>query len=164
MNILNYCWICGEKLFLKYLKNEGAIPFCQKCGEYRFPIFSTAVSMIVENPEKNKILLIQQYQQKSNILVAGYINQGESAEDAVKREVKEEIGISVHEIRFNQSQYFEKSNTLMLNFSCVADTEDLSYINSEEIDQAKFYEINQAVKVIKPKSLAEKFLLAFLKK
>ena len=55
---MKYCFECGTKLIEKTLKNEGNIPYCEKCGEYRFPIFSTAVSMIVKNPAQNKILLI----------------------------------------------------------------------------------------------------------
>ena len=84
---MKYCYECGTKLTERELENEGKIPYCEKCGEYRFPIFSTAVSMIVENPDKNEILLIQQYGRKNNILVAGYVNKGENAENAVMREV-----------------------------------------------------------------------------
>ena len=84
---MKYCFECGTKLIEKPLKNEGNIPYCEKCGEYRFPIFSTAVSMIVKNPDQTKILLIQQYGKGQNVLVAGYINKGENAEHAVEREV-----------------------------------------------------------------------------
>ena len=73
---MKYCVECGTKLIYKELENEGMIPYCEKCHEYRFPIFSSAVSMIILNPDKNKILLIKQYGKPSYILVAGYINKG----------------------------------------------------------------------------------------
>ena len=117
------CYECGTPLVEKYLEKEGMVPYCPKCQQFRFPIFNTAVSMEVLSPDKTRILLIQQYGKKRNILVAGYVNRGESAEQAVAREVKEEIGLTVHDITFNESQFFEPSNTLMLNFSCVADSE-----------------------------------------
>ena len=51
--------------------------------------------MIVLSPNKDKTLFIQQYDKGRNWLVAGYVNKGESAEEAVKRELFEEIGIKV---------------------------------------------------------------------
>jgi len=159
---MKYCVECGTKLEMKYLEGEGEIPFCPNCNEFRFPIFNCAVSMEVMNPDKNKVILIQQYGREFNILVAGYINKGESAEHAVAREVKEELGLNVGEIKFNKSKYFEPSNTLMINFSCVADTEDLSGM-TKEVDKAQWYAFDEAQKAIKQGSLAHEFLLNFLK-
>ncbi len=161
---MHYCFECGTALTQRYLENEGIIPYCETCGVFRFPIFSTAVSIITLNPDRNKILLIQQYGRESNILVAGYINQTESAEQTVARELSEETGLIASEIRFNQSEYFEKSNTLMLNFSCVADKEALYGLNTREVDKAQWFTFEEAEKAIRPHSLAKKFLLSFLQK
>ncbi len=160
---MKYCFECGTKLIEKPLKNEGNIPYCEKCGEYRFPIFSTAVSMIVKNPDQTKILLIQQYGKGQNVLVAGYINKGENAEHAVEREVFEETGLKLCSLRFNKSEYFPNTNTLMLNYSCIAESEDLSALNTEEVDKAEWFTLEDARKNIKPDSLAERFLLSHLK-
>lgn len=159
---MKYCYECGAELIKRPLKNEGIIPYCTKCEQYRFPIFSTAVSMVVQNPSKDKILLIQQYGKKSNVLVAGYVNRGEDTKSAVIREVKEEIGLDVVECDFNKSEFFEPSNTLMLNFSCVVNDESLEGLNTEEVDKAEWFSINDAVKNIKPNSLAQRFLKSFV--
>lgn len=159
---MQYCCKCGAKLKNKYLKNEGMIPFCEHCSEFRFPIYSTAVSMVVQNSNRDKILLIKQYGKPNFVLVAGYINKGEDAENAVKREVMEEIGINVSNIKYNKSKYFSPTNTLMLNFSCVADTEDLSHI-TDEVDFARWLSLQEAKENIMEKSLAKEFLLDFLK-
>lgn len=155
------CYECGTPLIEKYLEKEGMVPYCPKCGQFRFPIFNTAVSMEVLSPDRSRILLIQQYGKKRNVLVAGYINRGESAEHAVAREVKEEIGLTVHDITFHESQFFEPSNTLMLNFSCVADSEDLSGV-TDEVDHAEWYERSETPEAFAQNSLAQHFLLAFL--
>ena len=55
----------------------------------------------MRSTDHSKILLIQQYGKARNILVAGYVNKGESAEEAVVREVKEETGLTVVDYRFN---------------------------------------------------------------
>ena len=68
---MKYCYECGTKLMDKYLEGEGMIPYCEKCGQYRFPIFNMAVSMEVLNPSQDKVILIQQYGRTRNILVAG---------------------------------------------------------------------------------------------
>ena len=159
---MKYCYECGNKLINKELENEGIIPYCEKCGEYRFPIFSTAVSMIVENQDKTKILLIQQYGKKNNVLVAGYINKGENAEAAVIREVMEETGLKVKTLHLNKSEYFKNTNTLMLNYSCTVESESLEHLNTVEVDEAQWFTHEQAVENIKKNSLAERFLLNYL--
>ncbi|MDO5548544.1 MAG: NUDIX domain-containing protein [Eubacteriales bacterium] len=155
---MKYCYDCGTKLIEKYLEGEGMIPYCENCQQYRFPIFNTAVSMEVLNPAQDKVILIQQYGRKQNILVAGYVNRGESAEQAVIREVKEELGLDVGQLRFNKSQFFAGSNTLMINFSCVATSEDLSG-KTDEVDFVRWYTFEEAREHVLHHSLAEKFLL-----
>lgn len=56
---MKYCYECGEKLHMKELEHEGMVPFCESCRAYRFPIFSTAISMVTLNPKRDKILMIQ---------------------------------------------------------------------------------------------------------
>lgn len=159
---MKYCYECGTKLTSKECDGEGIIPYCEKCQTFRFPFFSAAVSMIVQNPSKDKILLIQQYGKKNNVLVAGYINKGENAEEAVVREVKEEIGLNVTVHDFNKSEYFKNTNTLMINFSCVVDNESLDGIDKKEVDKAEWFSFEEARKKIMPNSLAKRFLLNFL--
>jgi NAD+ diphosphatase len=161
--MMNYCMECGTKLEMRFLENEGDVPYCPHCEAFRFPVFSSAVSMVVQNPTKDKILLIKQYDRDFYILVAGYINKGECAEHAVVREVKEETGLNVSSLLFNKSEYFEPSNTLMNNFSCIAESEDLSGV-TKEVDVATWFTIAEAKENIKHGSLAEKFLLSYLDK
>lgn len=160
---MKYCIECGTKLTMKYLESEGKeIPYCESCGQFRFPIFNTAVSMIVTDLKTDKILLIQQYNREFYVLVAGYINKGESVENAVVREVKEETGLDVVKLQFNKTEYYERSNTLMINF--VAYVDDGSKINcNEEVDRYNWFTKDEAKVNIKQGSLAHKFLLNALK-
>lgn len=159
---MNYCVECGTRLILKPLKNEGMIPYCTSCQAFRFPIFSTAVSMLVLSPDKKRVLLIQQYGKGNNVLVAGYVNKGENAESAAVREVLEETGLNVGSLCFTKSEYFPNTNTLMINFACVADSDSLDGINCEEVDKAEWFTLADAREKIKPESLAKKFLINYL--
>ncbi|MBQ3974580.1 MAG: NTP pyrophosphohydrolase, partial [Lachnospiraceae bacterium] len=59
---MEYCMQCGTKLRPVYHETEECdIPYCDTCGDYRFPVFNTAVSMIVTNEDGSRILLIRQY-------------------------------------------------------------------------------------------------------
>ncbi|MCH5203402.1 MAG: NUDIX domain-containing protein [Oscillospiraceae bacterium] len=160
---MKYCYECGTKLVMKELEGEGEVSYCESCKAFRFPIYNTAVSMEVLSPNRDKILLIKQYGRDKYILVAGYVNRGEQAEEAVVREAFEELGIEVEDVRFNKSEFFEPSNTLMLNFSCVAKTEEL-HIAENEVDSAKWFTIEEVEREIFQGSLAHRFLSAFLKK
>lgn len=155
---MNYCLDCGTKLVLKECGEEGLIPFCDSCGVFRFPVFSTAMSTAVLNRELNKVLLIQQYNRKNYILLAGYVNKGENAEETLVREVKEEAGLDIIAYEYMRSEYFAPSNTLMLNYMSVADTEDLSRM-SDELDHAAWFTLEEAAEAIMKGSLAERFLL-----
>ena len=90
---MKYCVECGTKLEKRFLEGEGEIPFCPNCNEFRFPIFNCAVSMEVLNPDKNKVILIQQYGRKFNILVAGYIK-ARAQNTPLKEKLKKNLGLT----------------------------------------------------------------------
>ena len=159
----NYCSVCGNKLVDKKCgEEEGIVRYCEKCGEFRFPMYSSAVSMVVFNRERSKILLIQQYGKKDNILVAGYINKGEIPQQALVRELKEEVRLNAVEWNYNASIYFEKTNTLIHNFVVVSDSENFK-IKKNEVDKAQWFTVSEAKEYVKPNSLAKTFLLKALR-
>lgn len=158
---MKYCVECGTKLILKESVNcgvsDGLVPYCDNCKQFRFPTFNVAVSNIIYNKDYSKVLLIKQYRRDANILVAGYVNKSENLEETVKREIKEEVGLDVISLKFNESKYFEKSDSLICNF--IVTVEDENLCCNGEVDFAKWYDVSSAPKEIMPNSLAEYFLL-----
>ena len=150
--MFDYCYECGTKLEIKELEHEGSIPFCPKCKEFRFPIFSSAVNVVILNKEQTKTLFVKQYGIDNYRLVAGYINKGENAEEALVRELNEELGVSPIEFHFQRTIYFEKSNTLMINYYALLDNEEV-YPNYE-IDSYKWFDLDEGIEAIKKASLA----------
>lgn len=152
-----YCTICGEKLTLMFKQEEGLVPYCKNCGEYRFPRFATAVSMVVTNRTKDKILLAKHKGQEDYILFAGYIKKGETAEKAVTREFKEETKLDTVKFKYMGSRYHEAKELLMLNFVIIAEN-GTPVPDRGELDEVTWFEPKQALEAVKKDSLAEAFL------
>ncbi|MGI6191713.1 MAG: NUDIX domain-containing protein [Eubacterium sp.] len=157
---MKYCIECGSPLELRTIPDEGPVPYCPACRAFRFPNFNVNCSMIVMNPKKDHIALIRQYGGSEYILVAGYVRKGEDAEDTVVREVNEELGVRVTNLKFNRTHYFPPSNTLMVNFTVTIDTEDLQ--PNEEIDSYQWFTLEEARVNIKKGGLAQIFLNGYL--
>ena len=156
-----YCIECGTLLEKKELVDEGLIGYCQSCNKYQFDPFNCAVSCIILNPSHDKILLVKQYGLDHYRFVAGYINKGENAQECLVREIKEELNQNVLHFEFNDTAYFEKTNTLMINFIVTLESEKVDEFN-HEIDEATWLTFNEAQKIIRPNSLAELFLRKFI--
>ena len=155
---MNYCMECGTLLQLKPHREEGLVPYCESCGAFRYPVFNTAVSLLVMDEKKEHVILIRQHGRPQYILVAGYVNQGEDAEDA-RRELLEEMGLTARSVSFNRSHYFPPSNTLMLNFTVTVSREEAR--PNHEVDDWRWFSIKEAREAIKPGSLARAFLLGW---
>ena len=156
---MKYCMHCGSRLDEKYLMGEGMVPYCPDCGEFRFPVYSTAFSVIVMNKTLDKVLLIRQYGRDAYILAADQIKKGEDAEDAVRREVCEEMGLEMLECHYNRSHYFAPSNILMLNFTAIVEEGEPN--PDSEIDACKWFSVEEARAAIRDKSPAQAFLNGF---
>lgn len=153
---MNYCPECGKQLVLKHQPHDSPAPYCTECGSFRYPVFSAAIAVVILNPAKTQVLMIRQYGDDKNVLVAGYIDRGESAEAAVVREVKEEIGMTVRNSRFLGSHYYPPSETLMLNFA--AEVDEAHALPNWEVDGWQWIPVDRALNSVKCGDLAETLL------
>ena len=83
---------------------------------------------------------------------------------ARRGKVKEETGHDVTTVTFNSSEFYEKANTLMLNFSCIATSENISSFNREEVDRISWFSWKVAEQTVYPDSLAHHFLKEWMRK
>ncbi|MCD8205625.1 MAG: NUDIX domain-containing protein [Clostridia bacterium] len=152
-----FCTECGEKLKLVFRADEGLVPFCEKCNEYRFAQAYTAVSMVAFNRAKDRVLLAKNKGENDFVLFAGYIKKGETAEKTVSREFKEETKLNVVKFKYTYSRYVESKNVLMFNYIIIAENGDFT-INNSELDEIKWFTFDEALEAIRPESCAEYFL------
>lgn len=111
-----YCPKCGKELLEKYSFDEGRVPYCESCGIMYFDTPKPCI--IVAVMKDNKILLLKQSYifKNSKVLVSGYVTNGESVEETVYREVKEETGLIVSNIKYLGSEYLASKEIIMLTF------------------------------------------------
>lgn len=152
-----FCTECGEKLTLMFASGEGLVPYCKNCKQYRFAQFATAVSMVVTNRAKDKILLARHVGQEDFILFAGYVKKGETAEKTVTREFKEETKLNAVKYKYMSSRYHEPKNVLMLNFIVVAEDGE-PVLDAKELEEVRWFAFEDALEAIKKDSVAEAFL------
>jgi NAD+ diphosphatase len=131
-----FCGKCGSKT--KEKSDERAI-ICSNCNTIVFPKISPAV--IVAIVCNNKILLAHNSNFRDNwySLIAGYADIGESLEESVVREVKEEVGLDVKNIRYYKSQPWPYSGSMMIGFFAEADDTQFIQIDQKEITDAAWY-------------------------
>lgn len=108
-----FCSRCGSKT-----KDKGKVRAkeCPDCGLIMFPRISPAIIVLVE--KDGKVLLAKAVRFKEDIysVLAGFVEPGETLEEAVEREVEEEVGIKVKDIRYFGSQPWPFPDSLMIAF------------------------------------------------
>jgi NAD+ diphosphatase len=131
-----FCGKCGSPMEPK--QDERALA-CNGCENVVYPKISPAV--IVAILSKDRILLAKGVNFHGGFysLVAGYADIGESLEEAVAREVKEEVGLEVKNIRYYGSQPWPLSGSMMIGFIAEADYYQSIKIDKKEIADAGWY-------------------------
>jgi NAD+ diphosphatase len=132
-----YCGRCGAKTELKV---EERATVCPNCNQVNFPKISPAI--IVAITCNNKILLAKGKNYKGDFyaLIAGYVDVGESIEETVAREVKEEIGLDIKNLKYYKSQPWPFSGSLMLGFTAEGDDTQPIIVDEKEIKEAGWFE------------------------
>lgn len=146
----SYCPDCGSKLSCRQLGDEVGVPWCDACGRPWFDMFPCCVITLVTNGAGRVLLLHQNYiHPVYRNLVSGYITPGENAEAAAVREIKEETGLDVSEVRIAGTWWFAKKQMLMVGFTAVADdTAPLKL--SSEVDSASWHPASEALLLVHP--------------
>lgn len=130
-----FCSLCGGAL-----KDDEQFTArtCVKCGHQFFPQIEPAIIVLVSKGEK--ILLAQHLNRTTNFYscIAGFVEIGETIENAVVREVKEETGLDVKDVRYVASQSWPFPDQLMLAFRAEYAGGDI-VPQPDEIREAQFF-------------------------
>jgi len=109
-----YCGHCGTPTETR--QNELA-KVCPNCKLLQYPRLSPAIIVAVVKNDRLLLARAERFPAGMYSVLAGFVEPGESLEDCVMREVKEEVGIEVKNIRYFGSQHWPFPNSLMLGFT-----------------------------------------------
>ena len=138
-----FCPKCGRELEEKDSWDEGRVPYCAVDD---IMYFETPVPCIIVAVVKDdKILLLKQsyIYKNSKVLISGYVANGESIEETVYREVKEETGITVCDIKYLGSEYLHSREIIMITF--IAKYVEGEITKSPEVEWAEWINIGDAL-------------------
>ncbi len=130
-----FCGKCGTRL--EHDKVERMMK-CPKCGAMHYPKISPAVIVAVTNRDKILMTKYAGRDYKKYALIAGFTEIGETIEDTVRREVMEEVGIHVKNIRYYKSQPWSFTDTILMGFYCELDGEDTITMDAHELSVAEW--------------------------
>lgn len=135
-----YCGRCGG--LMAHSDTERAL-CCPTCRNLVYPKICPVVIVAVRNGDK---LLLTKYKGRTDVpfyaLVAGFAEIGETIEETVAREVMEETGVKVKNLRFYKSQPWALSDSLLMGFFCDLDGEDTIAVDEAELSVAEW--VNRA--------------------
>lgn len=154
-----FCGRCGKPM---EKDSKERMMKCPSCGLMEFPKICPAV--IVGVTHGNKILMSKYAGREYTkyALLAGFTEIGETPEETVKREVMEEVGVKVKNIRYYKSQPWSMSDTLLMGFFCDLDGDDEDLIlDEEELALAEWFEREDMPVEPEGVSLTNEMMMAF---
>ncbi|MCD8155009.1 MAG: NAD(+) diphosphatase [Clostridiales bacterium] len=157
-NSQRYCGRCGKSM--RHSRTERQM-YCPSCGNQIYPILSPAVIVGVTNGDR---LLLSKYEGRSftqYAMIAGFAEIGETIEETVHREVMEEVGIRVKNLRYYKSQPWSFSGTLLFGFFCDVDGDDTLRVDHRELSMAGWFPRDQIIGQGNSASLTNEMMLLF---
>ena len=145
--MINYCSQCGKGLVYKQIGDEGEQKYCSLCDKFYFNNPRSVVLVTIINEKKQALLLRQNYiSEKKWVLCSGYVKQGDTLEETVRREVMEETGQIVKSYQYVKSYYFTPKNLIMSGF--IAYVSERPFAVSREVDDLSWFDLEAASKFV----------------
>ncbi len=137
-----FCGRCGAPTELGPSSREIVCPECARIVYPKIcPGAICAVVRLADDPADDAIVLTRYAGRTTALwaLVAGFTEIGEPLEDTVRREVMEEVGLSVKNLRFYKSQPWSFTDTLMAGFWCEVDGDPTITVDRSELKEARWF-------------------------
>ena len=159
-----YCGRCG--ISVQPLSYERAKQ-CPQCELTSYPRLAPAIIVSIERPgdDGSEILLAHNHRAPKGYysVLAGFVEPGETLEECVRREVREEVGIEVKNIRYFGSQPWPFPNSLMIAFTAEYGSGEIK-VEEAEIGDAGWYPAEKLPQVPPSISIARKLIDSFVAK
>ena len=152
-----YCPVCGTP-------TEQTTPICKRCprcGHELYPPIAPAIIVLIRKGEEILLVHARNFRGNFHGLVAGFIEVGETLEECVRREVREETGLEIKELRYFASQPWPYPSGLMIGFTATYAGGSLK-LQTEELSTGAFFSKDNLPEIPRKLSLARKLIDAWL--
>lgn len=149
-----FCNRCGSRTALK--KDERA-KSCPQCGLVDYPNISPAIIVAVIKDREILLAQARRFVTRFYSVLAGFVEPGETFEECVQREVKEEVGLDVDRIEYFGSQPWPFPNSLMVAFTAVHAGGEIK-IDETEIVDAQWFSANALPEIPKKGTIARRLI------
>ncbi len=149
-----FCPVCGTRMEQK----ADIIKKCPACGNEMFPPVSTAIIVLIRRG-KDEILLVRAKNFRGTFhgLVAGFLETGETLEECVRREVLEETGLKIKNIRYFDSQTWPYPSGLMVGFTADYDSGEIK-LQEDELTAGAFFHRDNLPELPRKLSIARRLI------
>ncbi len=130
-----FCGVCGSQT---KPGSGGNSRICRGCGKTLFPRVDPAIIVLVSDGERCLLGRQASWAEGRYSTIAGFVEPGESLEDAVRREVFEETNVRVGKVSYHSSQPWPFPAALMLGFTAEAESQDIK-LNDGELEDARWF-------------------------
>lgn len=146
-----FCGICGGETLIK---RGGQVRQCKKCEKEHYPRTDPVIIVVVSDGDR--CLLGQSRRGRLNrtntySALAGFVDQGESIEEAVAREVMEEAGIKVGEVRYHSSQPWPFPSSLMIGCHADAVSTEINF-DEDEMNDVRWFSRDEVTSALQGKN------------
>lgn len=145
-----FCSACGSKT---QMQRAGQVRNCTGCGTDHFPRTDPVIIVVVHNGDKCLLGQSRGRLQRTNTYsaLAGFVDQGESIEEAVAREVMEEAGIEVKNVKYHSSQPWPLPYSLMIGCHAEAVTTNIN-MDEDEMTDVKWFDRKDVISALENNS------------
>jgi NAD+ diphosphatase len=154
-----FCGRCGEATVNAPAERAK---LCPRCGLLSFPRLSPAVIMLVQRGDELLLARNRSFAEGMFSVLAGFVEPGESLEDAVAREVREEVGLEVANIRYFGSQPWPFPHQLMIGFTATYSSGEIRLQEDEIVEAAWFSKQGELPRLPGKLSIARRLIDWFL--
>jgi len=156
----HFCGRCGTPLRTKSTERAKE---CPQCGLLHFPRLAPAIIVLVERGKQLLLARSRHFMPGMFSVLAGFVEPGESLENAVVREVREEVGIDIKDIKYFGSQPWPFPHSLMIGFTATYASGEIT-IDDTEIEEAGWFTVDSLPRIPGKISIARKLIDWFLTK
>jgi len=152
---------CSRCSALLQLHAHERVKYCPECDLGQYPRLNPAIIVLISRGKQLLLSRSPHFPPGVYSVQAGFVEVGETLEEALHREVREEVGLSVKNIRYFGSQAWPFPHTLMIAFTAEYASGELC-IDTTELEAAHWYALDQLPPLATSKSIARRMIEDFL--